>query len=285
MEARAVTTADGLQIFVRDYRSGVDHGRRPIFCIHGLTRNSADFEDLAPVLADTGRRVIVPDMRGRGRSEWDSQPQRYRGDVYAGDVQAVMDELQITDAVFIGTSMGGIITMLLAAVAPDRIVAAVLNDIGPIVNAAGRDRIMGYVGNVGPYPSLRAIMDAIKSVQKAAFPDAGEEFWERFAHRVTRERPDATFVFDYDPAIRQALLAPPATPQIDLQEAFVALADKELLLVHGATSDILTPDGIVQMRLTKPDMQVVDISGVGHAPTLDEPVARDAIKAFLSGIP
>ena len=138
-------------VYARDYAAMA--GRLPVVCLHGLTRNSADFEAVAPKIAALGRRVIAIDARGRGRSDNDPDATRYRPDVYVGDVLHVLDTLGIPRAVFLGTSMGGIMTMLAATIAPDRIAAAILNDIGAEVDPAGLKRIASYVGKAGPFAS------------------------------------------------------------------------------------------------------------------------------------
>ena len=280
---RFVSAPDGLKLFVRDYAAvGLSRGA-PVLCLHGLTRNSADFEAVAPRLAARGRRVLVPDMRGRGRSDRDPQPGRYRPDVYVRDVLHILDTLDVPQAVFIGTSMGGLIAMLLASLAPERIAAAVLNDVGPVVNAAGLARIADYVGQSGPFASWQAVTNAIRSAQGIAFPDADEDFWNVFARRTARERPDGTIAFDYDPAIANAF-STPAGPPPDLMPLFSALAVKPLLVVRGALSDILAPEGVEAMRAVKPDLQFVEIPRVGHAPTLEEPEAASALETFLAQI-
>ena len=279
-----ITVADGLRIFARDYpATGAAHGL-PVVCLHGLTRNSADFDSLAPAIAAGGRRVLALDMRGRGRSDADPDPRRYRIDVYAADVLAVLDQLGVDRAVFIGTSMGGLMTMMISAMAEPRVAAAILNDIGPVVDPAGLKRIAGYVGKTGPFDSWAAFIDAIKGTQSAAFPDADEALWREFARRTGREDANGKVTFNYDPAIAQAFNAPTPSPAPDLMPLFAPLATKPVLVVRGALSDILAPAGVEAMRATKPDLQLAEIPRIGHAPTLDEPAARLAIETFLGRV-
>jgi len=281
---RFIALPDGITLFARDYPAqGAERGQ-PVVCLHGLTRNSADFENIAPILAAKGRRVLALDARGRGRSGYDPDPMRYRPDIYVADVVEVLDQLEIPRAVFVGTSMGGLMTMLLAQREPGRIVAAVLNDFGPVLNPAGLARIMAYVGKTGPYPSWQAIGDAIRATQVLAFPDADAAFWRTFARRVAREEANGTVSFAYDPAITQAFTAAPTGPAPDLVAAFSALAARPVLVVHGAISDILTAEGVGAMQAIKPDILVAEVPGVGHAPTLEEPTAAAAIAIFLRGI-
>jgi pimeloyl-ACP methyl ester carboxylesterase len=250
-----------------------------------LTRNLRDFETVAPFIAAQGRRVFAMDMRGRGRSDRDPDWSRYRLDIYAADVVRVLDRLGITSAVFVGTSMGGIVSMAVAATAPGRVAAAVLNDIGPVIDPAGIARIMTYAGNVGPFESWDAIVATISKAQGAAYPGADGAFWHAFARRAARERADGKVEFDYDPRVREALLRPPPGPPPDLKAIFAALKPVPVLVLRGAISDILSRDGVTAMREIKPDLEFAEIPGVGHAPTLDEPESRHALSAFLSRAP
>src|SRR5579864_4508779 len=141
---RRWTTPDGLQLSGRDYAGAAAEARLPVICLHGLTRNARDFEDLAPRIAARGRRVLALDVRGRGQSAWDPQPMRYVPATYAGDVLALLDALGIARAVFIGTSMGGLITMVVGALRPSAVAAAVINDVGPELTPEGLARITGF---------------------------------------------------------------------------------------------------------------------------------------------
>ena len=280
-----IRVADGLTLYLRDYAPRGDAKGLPVLCLHGLTRNSADFEGIAPCLARKGRRVLALDVRGRGHSDYDPDPTRYRPDVYLGDVLSVLDALSIDRAVFLGTSMGGLMTMLMAQRAPERIAAAILNDIGPVLNPAGLARIVAYVGKSAPFESWDAIIAAIKQTQAIAFPDADETFWKTFARRVARECPDGHIAFAYDPAIADVFNTAPAGPAPDLMAAFAALAHKPVLVLRGAISDILAPEGVETMHGLKPDLIVAEVPRIGHAPTLEEPVASEAISRFLQSIP
>ena len=280
-----MVTPDGPAIYARDYApEGAARGV-PVLCLHGLTRNSADFEAVAPAIVSLGRRVIVPDTRGRGRSDNDPDPARYRPEIYAADTLALLDMLGIARAVFLGTSMGGVMTMLTAAMAPGRIAAAILNDIGAEVDPAGVARIAAYVGRSDPFVSWDEMIASIRAQQQALFPDADDGFWERWAHRVARERPDGCVEFAYDPLIRQAFGAPQGAAPPDLWALFEALSAVPVLLIRGALSDILPAAGAAKMKRVKPDLVFVEIPGIGHAPTLEEKPSREAIAEFLSGVP
>lgn len=286
-EERIIATVDDLTIYARDYPPLEPQTGAPVICLHGLTRNSRDFEIIAPRIAALGRRVIVPDMRGRGRSANDPDPAHYVPAVYAQDVLKLMDELGVPKAVFVGTSMGGLITLVIAATTQGRIAASILNDVGPQVNTSGLSRIASYVGNVRPVATLQDAAEAIRSTNGAAFPDRLDDdaFWLAFARRTFRAREDGQFELDYDPLIALAFADfDPDAPAPDLMPYFQALAKTPVLSVRGEFSDILTPDGVARMRTAGERVEAVTIQGRGHAPSLDEPDAWDAILDFLARV-
>ncbi|HWA89371.1 MAG TPA: alpha/beta hydrolase [Rhizomicrobium sp.] len=275
-----IASDDGVRIYARDYVCEGTH-KLPVICLHGLTRNSFDFEEVAPRIAATGRRVVVPDMRGRGKSDNDPEPARYRPDTYVHDVFRLMDTLNIPRAVFVGTSMGGVMTMLAATMAPARIAAAVLNDIGPEIDPRGVARIGSYVGKSGPQDSWYDMTAAVRAIGEAAFPGRDDEFWATFTRRVGREREDGKIELAYDPLIAQNFSSAPPPSMMPL---FVALAPVPILLVRGALSDLISRDGVAAMRGAKPDLEFVEVPDTGHAPTLEEPEAWNAIAAFLAKV-
>ncbi len=279
---RWTTSAEGLRLYARDYPAA--GGGLPVICLHGLTRNSADFEDVAPWLAGMGRRVVVPDVRGRGRSDRDPDPARYNPAVYAGDVIGVLDALQIERAVFVGTSMGGLITMMAALTAPGRVAAAVLNDVGPELSLAGLTRIGGYVGQAGVFANWGEVAANARRSNAIAFPDYQDEDWDRFARRIAARNEAGDLVLAYDPAISAAIQ--PALEAPNLWPLFEPLAvGRPVLMVRGELSDILD-DGIAARTAERtPQVRQAVVPGVGHAPMLTEPAARDAIAAFLADLP
>lgn len=289
---RTWTSADGLTLFARDFAPASGPARVPVVCLHGLTRNSRDFEVLAPRIAAQGRRVLALDVRGRGRSAWDPNLLNYNPAVYAGDVAALLEQGGIARAHFIGTSMGGLITLTLSALRPDLIAGVVLNDVGPEVGAAGLARISGYVGGTPQVATWAEAAAYAKAVNGQALPHLSDSDWDRFARRVFRET-QAGLALDYDPAISQVFKVAPtaapaatAAPAPDLWPFFAAMAaGRPLLLVRGELSDILDAAIADRMGLTTPHMARVDIPGVGHAPTLEEPRALAAIDAFLASAP
>lgn len=281
---RTWTSADGLTLYARDHAPSSGPARLPVICIHGLTRNSRDFELVAPRIAARGRRVLSLDIRGRGCSDRDPDPANYHVGVYAADVAALMDQAGIGRAHFVGTSMGGLITMTLAAVRPDLIAGAVLNDIGPEVGAAGVARIASYVGGAPQVSNWAQAAAYARTISGEALPGLTGADWERFARRIFRDDHGA-FSLDYDPAISQAFRgAPAATP--DLWPLFAALAaNRPLLLIRGETSDILEADAATRMAAAASHMRLTEIPGVGHAPTLEEPAAQAALDAFFEEAP
>lgn len=286
---RTWTSPDRLSLYAADYSGYPGPAKAPVVCIHGLTRNSRDFEVVAPTIAEqTGRRVLAIDVRGRGRSDRDPNPTNYNPMVYAGDVIALMAQAGIAKACFIGTSMGGLITMILAASRPDLICAATLNDVGPEVGAAGLARIAGYVGGASTFAGWDEAAAYIKGVNSSALPDLTDADWMRFAKRTFREAPGG-LELDYDPAISQVFKTPPpvaapAAPAPTLWPLFTALATgKPLLVVRGANSDILEAATLAKMAEVAPHMVAVEIPGVGHAPTLEEPAALAGLMQWLDG--
>ncbi|MEH6663595.1 MAG: alpha/beta fold hydrolase [Brevundimonas sp.] len=277
-------TSDELTLYARDHPGAAGPARLPVIAIHGLTRNSADFGTIAPLIAATGRRVLAVDVRGRGRSDRAPDPMTYQPPVYAKDVLALMDQAGIGRAVFLGTSMGGLITMAMTAAAPGRVAAAILNDIGPEVAPEGLARIAAYTGQAVEIRSWDDAADYARRTNGAALPHYGPDDWAAFARRVFREGPDGVPVLDYDPDITAPMRAAGAGALVpDLWPAFRNLADgRRLMLVRGGTSDLLSPDIARRMREAAPHMRFVEVPGVGHAPMLDEPAARQGILDFLA---
>lgn len=286
-EERVIATLDGLPLYARDYPPLAPETGLPVICLHGLTRNSYDFEIVAPRIAALGRRVVAPDMRGRGKSANDPDPAHYVPTVYAQDVLKLMDALEIPRAVFIGTSMGGLITMVVATMAPERIVGSVLNDVGPRLNAAGLSRIASYVGRSQPVASWDEAAAAVRAVNGTAYPGRldDEAFWLAFARRTFRQREDGLLETTYDPHIALAFMDfDEDAPAPDLTPLFATLAKKPMLSVRGAISDLFAQDVVETMRSLKPDLETVTVENVGHAPMLDEPEAWDAVLDFLARV-
>ncbi len=275
---------DGLDLFARDYAPGPGPARPPVIAIHGLTRNSADFEAIAPLLAQSGRRVLAVDVRGRGLSDRAPDPMTYRPDVYAADVLALMDQAAVGRAVFMGTSMGGLITMALTALRPKAVVAAILNDIGPEVAPEGLARIAAYSGQPVEIDSWADAAAYAKRINAVAFPHYSDADWDAFARRIFRQGPDGEIGLDYDPDISVPIRAAGAKALVpNLWPMFRRLArNRPTLLVRGGASDLLSADIAARMRKAAPAMAYVEVPGIGHAPMLDEPEAKAAIFEFLA---
>ena len=283
---RRWVSRDGLNLFARDFAGASGKAQLPVVCLHGLTRNSKDFEDVAPWLAGCSRRVLVPDVRGRGLSDRDPNPLHYSPKVYVRDVLDLMESLGIARAIFLGTSMGGIITMALAAIRPKAVVAAILNDVGPEIAPEGVTRIMSYVGKPVEINDWEAAANYVRQTNGAAFPDYADADWQRFAQRTFRDNAGVPEL-DYDPRILEPLLQHrPGRHSRLAWFLFRRLARKRpTLLVRGANSDVITQPIADKMERKAPALRRIDVSGVGHAPMLTEPVAVDAIKQFLRTIP
>lgn len=285
-QERRWTSRDGLSLYARDYPGSGDEPGLPVICLHGLTRNSKDFEDIAPLIVGWGRRVIAPDVRGRGQSDRDPNPNNYQPKIYARDMVEMMAALQIPRAVFLGTSMGGIITMTLMAIRPKAIAAAMLNDVGPAVGPEGIARILSYAGKPAEIRNWDDAADYVRRTNGIAFAHYGDADWHRFARRTFRQGKDGPEL-DYDPAIGVALAKPiPRSAGWIAGLLFRLLARRRpTLLIRGGMSDIISRDIADRMQRMAPGMKRVDVPGVGHAPMLDEPEAVDAIRNFLRTVP
>lgn len=280
------TSADGLALYARDYAARSGPARLPVICLHGLTRNSSDFDELAPWIANQGRRVLALDVRGRGRSARDPDPSHYHPMVYAGDVIKLAHDLGIARAVFVGTSMGGIITMTLAMRRLGLIAAAVLNDVGPILSEKGLARITGYAGKGSTLFSWDQATEYVKAVNQSAFPANPDEEWGKWARRAFQENEQGQLVLRYDPNIALPLQTGKVPPtSLMARLAFRRLArNRPTLLVRGALSDLLEPAQANYMRKAAPAMQYAEVPNVGHAPMLTEAPALEAIRALLSQV-
>lgn len=275
-----VTVADGLRLHFRDYPGPAT--RPPLLCLHGLTRNARDFGEFAERYSPAWR-VIALDFRGRGLSDHDPLSARYTPLSYAADVVQLLDQLAIPEAVFVGTSLGGLVTMTVAAMAPQRIAASILNDVGPELTEVGLDRIRDYVGKAGRFATWDEAADGIADKMGEAHPNYSHADWVKMAHRICREA-DGAIEFDYDMAIAVPFETHGATPRVDLWPLFKALGEKPLLVVRGECSDLLSAAALAKMQLVVPGMKSVTVPGVGHAPMLDEPDAMAAIDAFLESL-
>ena len=274
-------SSDGLKLHYRDYPGGAS--RPPILCIPGLTRNARDFEGVAERLAGQWRLICV-ELRGRGESGHARDSMTYMPRIYVQDVEALIAELELERFVLFGTSLGGLITMLLAATGKERIAGALLNDIGPVVEARGLDHIRSYVGRSQNWPTWLHAAKFLAEAQADRYPAWTLDQWLVFAKRVCRLTPAGRIVFDYDMRIAEPFKLPGGDTGFDLWPAFRALIGIPSLVVHGEISDLLSAETVAKMVEENPDMESVTIPNVGHAPTLDEPEAQTAIDALLKRV-
>jgi pimeloyl-ACP methyl ester carboxylesterase len=273
---------DALQLYARVYEGPAPEAAT-VLCLHGLTRNSRDFEDLAPHL-QSRYRVIVPDIRGRGFSARDPNPQNYQPGVYLQDILALMAAVGgAARANLIGTSMGGLLSMMLAVGYPDRVAAIVLNDMGPEVDPVGLDRIKGYAGKI---PAPKNWDEAVAQTQAAfgnAWPNLSAERWSVLARRGYRQDDNGAVAVDADPMIGEMLRAAPAATA-NLWPFWKALSGIPILAIRGAQSDILSAATFAKMKAENPELEQLEVAQRGHAPLLDEPECVAAIDAFLGRV-
>jgi pimeloyl-ACP methyl ester carboxylesterase len=271
---------DGLRLHYRDYPGS---GRKPpLLCLPGLTRNARDFSAFAERYSPE-RRVLALDFRGRGMSEYDPLPLRYTPLTYAADVLQLLDVLMIKEAIFVGTSLGGLVTMVVAALAPHRIAASILNDVGPELTGAGLERIRSYVGKDVRFANWDEAAEVIARNSGQVPASYSHSDWVEMAHRVCREDQGA-IVFDYDMAIALPFETEGPAPPVDMWPLFEALARKPLLVVRGELSDLLSAASLAKMHSEAPGLKSVTVQGMGHAPMLNEVEAVAAIDEFLANL-
>ncbi len=280
-EDRSWTSGDGLKLHFRDYAGSRE--RPPILCLPGLTRNARDFESLAERLVGDWR-VICPDMRGRGDSDYARDPMTYTPAHYVADVEALLAAEGIDRFVAIGTSLGGLMTMMLASANPARIVAAVINDVGPEIEPAGLARIREYVGQGRSYETWVHAARALQETSRESYPAWQLPDWLRMAKRCMVIGSGGRIVFDYDMNIAEPFEAEqgPAPASETMWALYDLLASRPLLVLRGAHSDILSAEVAARMAARAPAAELVTVPGVGHAPTLDEDESGAAIMRLLA---
>jgi len=284
---------DGLSLYYREYGGGDD----VVLCLHGLTRNCKDFEGLAGHLAGK-YRIITPDLRGRGQSDLDPKWKQYLPPTYVRDIWGLLDELDVSSVTVIGTSLGGLMAMIMADQQPQRLRGVVLNDVGPEVPPAAIARILQYAGRTPPQENWAAAQATVRENYGLSYPDEDEDFWNHQTHLGWIERADGRVEPDCDPAIGDALRHAAKSAglvrllqrlgirrlrgiNLDPWESFRAMT-MPVLVLRGELSDVLPPRTLEAMQTVKANLKVATIPGRGHAPTLDEAAARDAIDRFLA---
>jgi pimeloyl-ACP methyl ester carboxylesterase len=271
MDVAYFAAPDGARLAYRDDGAGL-----PVLALAGLTRTMADFDDLAPHLPPC--RLIRMDYRGRGASARTGAAS-YTVPIEAGDALALLDHLGVARAAVIGTSRGGLIGLLIAAMARPRLLGLCLNDIGPVIDRPGLQRIMGYVGMAPAARTHAALAQALPGLMPG-FRNLPADRWLAEARRHFVETPGGLAI-TYDPALRDAFLTAFGGPQGDAWPLFDACAGLPLALIRGAGSDLLSAATAAEMRRRRPDMIFAEVPDRGHAPFLDEPQAVAAIRAFL----
>jgi pimeloyl-ACP methyl ester carboxylesterase len=276
--ARFYRSQDDLALHFRDY-GDAGSPRTPVLCLTGLTRNASDFERLAHRLAGE-RRVICPDYRGRGRSQYDPDWRNYRPETYINDIRHLLALLDLERVIVIGTSLGGVLAMGLAVAAPKAVAGAVLNDIGAEVNSSGLGRILSYISTDRPQPDWPSAVRNLRELMPNLSFESDED-WLWLTRGTYRAGDDGLLHFDWDVNLAKPLGAGNAG-QPDLWPFFRALRQRPLLAIRGGASDVLTQACFERMAADRPDMIALTIPGVGHAPSLEEPPAREALTRFLA---
>jgi len=279
-----IAAQDGLKLHVRVYGAPTA-SHLPVVCLPGLARTSADFEELAAALAGDGarpRRVIAMDYRGRGRSDYDRDPKNYNLAVELADLLAVLTALGIGPAVFVGTSRGGILAMLLGAARPRAIASVVLNDIGPVIEARGLMRIKGYVGKLPQPKGFEEAADILRRLFSGHFPKLTRDDWMAWARRTFEQR-NGKLVPSYDPKLAETLggidIERPLPP---LWKEFDTLARVPVMVIRGANSDLLSAATVDAMKQHRPDLKVVVVPDQGHAPLLGSPDIIRRVADFVA---
>jgi pimeloyl-ACP methyl ester carboxylesterase len=277
-----VTAQDGLRLHVRAYGARASSAL-PVVCLPGLARTAADFETLALTLSsDRERPVLALDYRGRGKSDYDRDAANYNLPVELADLLSVLTALGIGRAAFVGTSRGGILTMLLATARPTAIAGCVLNDIGPVIESEGLMRIKSYVGKLPQPASFEEAADALRRRFGNQFPKWSDDDWRDFARRTFKEA-GGRIVPDYDIKLATILDAmTPEQPLPPLWKEFDALARVPVMVVRGSNSDILSAATVEAMRKRRRSLDVVEVADEGHAPRLTDPQTARRIAGFVA---
>lgn len=283
-QSHYVTAPDGLRLHVRVYGTSQDSEALPVVCLPGLSRNGSDFDRLAETLSqapDNPRRVLTVDLRGRGRSDHDRNPANYSLPVELGDVVAILTALAAEPAIFVGTSRGGILTMLLAALRPTAIAGAVLNDIGPVIENKGVMRIKGYVGKMPQPKSIEDGAEILRRLFSTQFPRFTEQDWIDQARRNWWMR-DGKLVASYDPALSKSFEdADLERPLPALWAQFDALPKVPVMVIRGGRSDILSADTVEAMKARRAGLISIVVEDEGHPPRL-EGTLIEKIAAFAA---
>jgi pimeloyl-ACP methyl ester carboxylesterase len=276
-----VTAPDGLRLHVRSYGSRIASAL-PVVCLPGLARTAADFHPLAAAMAaDPAKLVLALDYRGHGQSEYDRNPDNYTLPVLLADLSTVLIALETVPAIFVGTSYGGLLAMMLAAWRPTAIAGVILNDIGPVIEPQGWVRIKGYVGKLPVPRSFEEGADILRWWFDAQFPKLTRQEWIAFAQRTWRQH-GGRLLPDYDPRLARTLQGADLQHLPTLWNHFAALARVPLMVIRGARSDMLASTTLQAMLSRRDEIEVVVVPDQGHPPFLVEPSLIRRIMAFVA---
>lgn len=285
-ESRFWWSRDGVRLHLVDH-GGADENAPVILCLPGLTRNHRDFDPFVtrylPQLAGKAR-IWCADLRGRGDSGWAKDPLTYVPLIYLQDMERLSEAMKPRKLILVGTSLGGILSMLMASSFGTLILGAVLNDVGPVLNPSGLQRIRGYVGKTGPYPTWMHAAQAIAETQGDAYPAFTMPDWIAMAKRLARVEPNGRILFDYDPKISEPFKLPGGEAGVDMWPLFDVLAQRPTLVVRGERSDILADETLPLMAARTGHVTTITVPDVGHAPLLNEPAATTALDRFFAEV-
>ena len=272
---------DELDLYYRTY--GSNDTRLPIVCLSGLTRNSQDFDGFAKHFCDRWK-IYTLDYRGRGKSDWDPDYKNYDPQTYLADIMTFLTSQKIERAIFLGTSLGGLLSIGLAGLAPNFVEAVILNDVGPEVASDGSARIAGYVGNDVRFDTLEAVAAAQKEMYQNAYPDVDEGYWIETAKvGFVYDETDKNYRASYDLGLGKAMIEQLGnSAPIDLWPFFEMLKSKPVLTIRGGLSDVLSEETFERMKSTLPHMAHLTLPNRGHVPTLTEPASIQSIDQFLT---
>jgi pimeloyl-ACP methyl ester carboxylesterase len=273
---------DGLKLYYREYPG--DPARVPVLYLPGLTRNSKDFERSAQHIAPT-RTVICPDLRGRGRSQYDLNWLNYHPGMYVDDMWMLLRELQLSRVIVVGTSLGGVIAMTMAMMRAHELTGVVLNDVGPELEILGSRRIQSYVGKLQHLSTWDEAVAHVKETFAAVYPDLTDARWREFTSNSYREDSEGRVHLDYDTKIADLMRLLPYGAMPPIWYAYASLRCVPTLAIRGELSDLLSPQVFERMRAEKPDLLQLTVPNRGHAPLLHEPLCQDAIDRFLATLP
>lgn len=283
-QEKYITAGDGLKLYVRDYRPcGTGPAKRPVVCLAGLTRNSQDFEEIAQKISERGHRVVCLDYRGRGCSDYDENWTNYHPKTYIGDIFNVCAALSLHGCTFVGTSLGGLLTMAMCVVAPGLVHSAILNDVGPDLNEEGLAKIIAYTEDDEAVVDLEG---AVKKLKRHYKDEEGfvDKDWHAIAQK-TYKLEKGSYVPNWDVKIAQNLKADSALEERrDLWPYFNALAHRSVLIVRGGASQVFEKPTFDRMCAGLASARGVEVPNVGHAPTLSEPIAEMAVLDFLEHV-